>query len=78
MQSGDVGTARAVFDQMIAPINRIANQGAGIFYYVHKELLRQRGVIATNKVRSPSPPIDSLTQRELQSLIHELYPRNVA
>jgi dihydrodipicolinate synthase/N-acetylneuraminate lyase len=74
VQSGDTAAARAVFDQVIAPINRIAVQGAGIFYHVHKELLRQRGVIATNKVRSPSPPVEELTQRELQELIEDLYP----
>lgn len=74
VQSGDEETARTVFDHVIAPINRIASQGAGIFYHVHKELLRQRGVIATNKVRSPAPPVEELTQRELQDLINELYP----
>jgi 4-hydroxy-tetrahydrodipicolinate synthase len=74
VQSGDTAMARTVFDQVIAPINRIASQGAGIFYHVHKELLRQRGVIATNKVRSPAPPVEELTQRELQELIDELYP----
>ena len=74
VQSGDEAMARTVFDQVIAPINRIASQGAGIFYHVHKELLRQRGVIATNKVRSPAPPVEVLTQGELQELIDELYP----
>ncbi|MCC6453856.1 MAG: dihydrodipicolinate synthase family protein [Caldilineaceae bacterium] len=74
VQSGDEVTARAVFDQVIAPMNRIASQGAGIFYHVHKELLRRRGIIATAKVRSPAPAIDDLTQRELQDLIGELYP----
>jgi hypothetical protein len=43
---------------------------------VHKELLRQRGVIATNKVRSPAPPVEELTQHELQYLISDLYPVN--
>jgi 4-hydroxy-tetrahydrodipicolinate synthase len=77
VQSGDEETARTVFDQVIAPINRIASQGAGIFYHVHKELLRQRGIIATNKVRSPAPAVDTLTQRELQNLISDLYPVDI-
>jgi dihydrodipicolinate synthase/N-acetylneuraminate lyase len=76
MQSGDEETARTVFDQVIAPINRIASQGAGIFYHVHKELLRQRGIIATNFVRSPAPPIDEITAHELEHLIHDLYLAN--
>lgn len=74
MLAGDERGARAVFDQFIAPINRIGGQGSGIFYYVHKELLRQRGIIATNKVRSPAPPVEEMTKRELQVLIEQLYP----
>jgi dihydrodipicolinate synthase/N-acetylneuraminate lyase len=73
-QRGDERAARAVFDRTIAPINRIAAQGAGLFYQVHKELLRQRGLIRSAKVRAPSPPIDALTLRELQEVIEELYP----
>ena len=73
VQSGDETTARTLFDQIIAPISRIAAQGAGIFYHVHKELLRRRGIIATNKVRSPAPPVEFMTQRELEKLIHDLY-----
>src|SRR5258706_13084388 len=63
-QSGNERAARAVFDRTIAPVNRIAGQGAGLFYYVHKEILRQRGVIQTARVRGPAPPIDDMTRRE--------------
>jgi 4-hydroxy-tetrahydrodipicolinate synthase len=76
VRSGDEESARAIFDHIIAPINRIAGQGAGIFYHVHKELLRRRGIIAGNKVRSPAPPVEAMTQRELEKLIEELYPVN--
>lgn len=74
VEAGDEAAARALFDRVIAPINRIAAQGAGIFYHVHKELLRHRGVIATNTVRGPAPAVDALTQRELRSMLDELYP----
>jgi 4-hydroxy-tetrahydrodipicolinate synthase len=73
-QAGDERAARAVFDRLIAPVNRVAAQGAGTFYHVHKTLLRHRGVIRTNAVRSPAPPVDTVTQRELQTLLDELYP----
>lgn len=73
-QSGDQAAARAVFDRVIAPVNRITGQGTGIFYHVHKEILRRRGVIRTAKVRSPAPAVDALTQRELQHMIEQLYP----
>ncbi len=73
-QSGDERGAREVFDRMIQPVNRIAAQGAGLFYNVHKELLRRRGVIRCAKVRSPAPTLDPLTQRELEQVIDEIYP----
>jgi 4-hydroxy-tetrahydrodipicolinate synthase len=73
-QSGDERAARELFERTIAPVNRIAAQGSGIFYHVHKEMLRQRGVIRTAVVRGPAPAIDQLTQRELQQVIDQLYP----
>jgi 4-hydroxy-tetrahydrodipicolinate synthase len=73
-QSGDERAARELFERTIAPVNRIATQGSGIFYHVHKEILRQRGVIRTAVVRGPAPAIDQLTQRELQQVIDQLYP----
>jgi 4-hydroxy-tetrahydrodipicolinate synthase len=73
MAAGDERGARAEFDRVIAPINRLAAQGSGIFYYVHKELLRRRGVIATAQVRSPAPPVDAQTRRELDQVIADLY-----
>jgi 4-hydroxy-tetrahydrodipicolinate synthase len=72
-QAGEIGTARELFERVIAPINRVAAQGAGIFYHIHKELLRKRGVIRTAVVRSPAPPVDELTQRELDEIIAALY-----
>jgi 4-hydroxy-tetrahydrodipicolinate synthase len=74
VRAGNEAAARLLFDQVIAPISRIGNQGSAIFYYVHKELLRHRGIFATNKVRSPAPPVEAMTQRELQDLLNELYP----
>jgi dihydrodipicolinate synthase/N-acetylneuraminate lyase len=73
-QSGDQAGARATFDRVIAPINRVSAQATGAYYHVNKELLRQRGIIATAHVRHPSgPPLDDLTRRELQAIIDELY-----
>ena len=73
-QSGNTDAARVVFDRAIAPVTRITGQGNGIFYHVHKEILRRRGVIRTTKVRSPAPAVDELTRQELQSVIDALYP----
>ena len=72
-QGGDEDGAREVFDRRIAPVNRIAGQGLDAFYHVHKEVLKQRGVIREAAVRRPTTPIDALTRRELQQVIDGLY-----
>ena len=72
-QSGDEHAAREVFDRKITPVNRVAGQGMDAFYHIHKEILRQRGVIRTAVVRSPTSPVDELTRRELQQVIDDLY-----
>lgn len=73
-QAGDEPGARAVFDRTIAPINRISAQVTGAYYHVNKELLRQRGIIRTARVRHPAgPPLDEVTRRELQDVIDDLY-----
>jgi len=72
-QRSDERAAREAFYRWILPVNRLANQAPGAFYNVHKEVLRQRGVIRTRKVRGPLGPLDEMTQRELQEVIDELY-----
>lgn len=74
-QRGDEAAAREVFNRKLLPVSRIAGQGVGLFYQVHKEILRQRGVIRTAKVRSPAPAMDELTRQDLQRVIEELYPK---
>jgi dihydrodipicolinate synthase/N-acetylneuraminate lyase len=73
-QRGEEQAARELFDRTIAPINRIAAQGNGIYYNVHKQLLVHRGIIANATVRAPAPQLDEVTQRELQAVLDELYP----
>ena len=72
-QAGDEAGARAAFDRVIVPINRVAAQAPGAYYNVHKELLRRRGVIRTNKVRAPATELDQMTAAELSDVITELY-----
>jgi 4-hydroxy-tetrahydrodipicolinate synthase len=76
VQDGNVDAARALFDRVLAPFNRVTGQGNGIFYHVHKELLRRRGVIRTAKVRSPAPPVDARTRQDIEILIDSLYPHD--
>jgi 4-hydroxy-tetrahydrodipicolinate synthase len=72
-QSGDEKGARSVMESRILPLNRISVQMQGAHYHVHKEVLRQRGIIRTAVVRGPAAPLDDLTRRELQKVIDELY-----
>jgi 4-hydroxy-tetrahydrodipicolinate synthase len=69
---GDENAAWEAF-QPILQVGRVVEQEPGAFYKVHKEILRQRGIIRTAKVRGPVAPLDELTLRELQTLIDELY-----
>ncbi len=72
-RSGDENRARSVFESRILPLNRISAQSPGAHYHVHKEILRQRGIIGTAVVRGPAAPLDDLTRQELQRIIDELY-----
>lgn len=74
VQAGDEAAAFDLFNRYIQPVARLAGQGVGIFYAVHKAILRHRGVIASDKVRSPAPALDPLTRTELDQLLATLYP----
>jgi len=76
-QAGDEAGAQAVFNRLILPVNRLVDQGAGIFYAVHKEILRRRGVIRTARARHPAPEMDDRTASELAALLDEIYPEQV-
>ena len=74
VRAGDEAGARETFNRFLQPVGRLTAQGTGLFYAVHKEILRHRGVIRTAKVREPAPPLDDMTREELASLLAELYP----
>ena len=75
VRAGDGAAARETFDRYLQPVARITAQGSGLFFAVHKEILRHRGVIRTAKVREPAPPLDAMTREELALLLAELYPK---
>ena len=75
VRAGDEAGARETFNRYLQPVGRLTAQGTGLFYAVHKEILRHRGVIRTAKVRDPAPPLDDMTGGELASLLAELYPK---
>jgi dihydrodipicolinate synthase/N-acetylneuraminate lyase len=71
-QRGDMLAAQRAF-LPILKVGRLVNQAPGAFYTVHKEILKQRGIIRTANVRGPTAPLDEMTRRELQAVIEELY-----
>lgn len=73
-QGGDEPGARAVFDQEIAAVNRLVDHGWGAFYHVHKEILRQRGIIRCATVRGPIAPLDNVTAGEIKKVV-EILPK---
>ena len=73
VQAGDEAGAWETFNRYLLPVSRITAQGTGLFYAVHKEILRHRGVLRTATVRAPAPPMDALTRQELATLLAELY-----
>jgi len=75
VRAGDEAGARETFDRYLQPVARITANGSGLFYAVHKEILRHRGVIRTARVRDPAPPLDDMTREELAILLAELYPK---
>jgi len=75
VRAGDEAGARETFDRYLQPVARITAHGSGLFYAVHKEILRHRGVIRTARVRDPAPPLDDMTREELAILLAELYPK---
>lgn len=73
-QRGDEQAARTRFDATIMAINRLGNQGGDVFYHIHKQLLVRRGVIRHALVRSPTMPVDAITQREIDELLAQIVP----
>ncbi len=78
VQAGDEAGAWETFNRYLLPVSRIAAQGTGLFYAVHKEILRRRGILRTATVRAPAPPLDPITRAELTALIDKLYPQPAA
>lgn len=77
-QRGDEQAARTRFDATIMAVNRLGNQGGDVFYHLHKQLLVRRGIIRTAHVRSPTTPVDPITQREIDALLAQIVPEPVA
>ena len=70
--SGDVETARVVWEREIAPIGRLGAGGLRQGHQIHKEILRRRGIFKTSHVRAPADQLDEITLRELNEVCERL------
>ncbi|MEH6831308.1 MAG: dihydrodipicolinate synthase family protein [Sulfitobacter sp.] len=72
-KAGDVDGAEDLFDAYL-PLVRYEQQ-LGLGLAIRKEVLRRRGVIATNKVRAPGPAMNARDLEELTRLMSRLEMR---
>ncbi|MCR8724670.1 dihydrodipicolinate synthase family protein [Frigidibacter sp. ROC022] len=77
-RAGDAAGARELFDRRIMGLNRLAAQGPDTQHHLHKQFLVRQGIIRTAHVRSPTEPMDKVTQGEIDELLAYLVPTAVA
>ena len=70
LQQNNIERARNIFYSWL-PLIRYENS-AGIGLAIRKELMKRRGFIQTADVRSPTVPIDTRTEEELNDLLEAL------
>lgn len=72
LEAGDLTRARAIHER-IQRLGRVSGLLRDGFFHVHKELLRQRGIIRTAHVRGPVAPYpdDPWVRRQVQEAIED-------
>ena len=69
LEAGDEAGAEAIIEARILPVSRLGFQAGDLFYHVHKEALRRRGVFKTARVAPPSHAPDAVTRGEIDRLL---------
>lgn len=72
LQVGDETGAETVMEQRILPVSRMGFQSGDLFYHVHKEILRRRGIFKTATVRAPTGLPDPITEGEISRLLDRM------
>jgi len=70
LEAGDLAGARAMFNRVLPLINYERQYGVGVY----KELLYRRGVIETNRCRTPGKELDAHDRAELDAILAEIEP----
>jgi hypothetical protein len=61
-----------VFEERLAPLQRLVAPGLGGGHLLHKELLRRQGVIASAHVRRPAEDVGPVFWEELDEVCDQL------
>lgn len=72
LEAGDEAGAEAIVEQRILPVSRLGFQAGDLFYHIHKEALRRRGVFKTAHVAAPTHDPDTITRGEIDRLLTRL------
>jgi dihydrodipicolinate synthase/N-acetylneuraminate lyase len=70
LEAGDFVGARAMFNRVLPLINYERQYGVGVY----KELLYRRGVIETNRCRTPGRELDEHDRAEMDAILVEIEP----
>lgn len=69
LEAGDETGAEMILEQRILPVSRLGFQAGDLFYHIHKETLRRRGVFKTAHVAAPTHEPDAITRGEIDRLL---------
>ncbi|MCR9136992.1 MAG: dihydrodipicolinate synthase family protein [Alphaproteobacteria bacterium] len=72
LEAGDEAGAEAIVERRILPVSRLGFQAGDLFYHIHKELLRRRGLFKTAYVAPPTYEPDAITRGEIDRLLTRL------
>jgi 4-hydroxy-tetrahydrodipicolinate synthase len=70
---GRIEDARSVFFAKVLPVNRFRGMSSAPFHRLDKEILKERRIIESSKVRTPTIELDETILIELKELVEELY-----
>jgi dihydrodipicolinate synthase/N-acetylneuraminate lyase len=71
-KAGDIEGATALFNQRIAPLCHLVSMAPDLAIGFHKQILKKRGLIESDRVRQPAATPDKHTQRDIDELLERV------
>ena len=69
---GDIEGATELFNIRIAPLCHLVSQAPDLAIGLHKQILKKRGLIESDRVRQPVATPDTHTQRDIDALLERV------